>query len=129
MAPRAEAMKKLDRKMFLLLLLLSLISIVFTDFLFGRDGTLTAIVEVNGKEYGRYSLEEKEAKTLDVRTEFGYNKIEISDGEVRVTESDCPDKLEVHQGEICSAGQMLVCLPNRLVVRVSGEREVDGLAY
>lgn len=88
-----------------------------------------AIVEVDGKEYGRYSLEEKEAKTLDVRTQFGYNKIEISGGGVRVTESDCPDKLELRRGEIRSAGQMLVCLPNRLVIHISGTREVDGIAY
>lgn len=122
-------MTKLDKKIFVSLLLLSFLSIVFTNLVFSGNASFTAIVEVDGKEYGRYSLQEKETKTLEVRTEFGYNKIVIAEGGVRVTETDCPDKLEMRQGEIRSAGQLLVCLPNRLVVRISGTREVDGVAY
>lgn len=122
-------MKRLDKQIFAVLLLLSVLSILFTNVIFAGREAATAVVEVNGKEYGRYSLEEKERKILDVRTEFGYNKIEIANGGVHVTETDCPDRLEVYQGEIRTAGQMLVCLPNRLTVRLEGKSEVDGVAY
>ncbi len=129
LAQRAETMKKLDRKILVMLLILSILSLIFTNVIFTAHDSLIAIVEVNGQEYGRYSLAEKERKVLDVQTQFGYNKIEIANGSVRVTETDCPDRLEVRQGEIRSSGQMLVCLPNRLVVWLSGDREVDGVAY
>lgn len=128
-AQRAETMKKLDRKILVMLLILSILSLIFTNVIFTAHDSLIAIVEVNGQEYGRYSLAEKERKVLDVQTQFGYNKIEIVNGSVRVTETDCPDRLEVRQGEIRSSGQILVCLPNRLVVWLSGNREVDGVAY
>lgn len=125
----ADMMKRLDKQIFAVLLFLSLLSIVFSNVIFaGRTPTM-AVIEVNGKEYGRYSLEEKERKILDVRTEFGYNKVEITNDGVFVTDTDCPDRLEIHQGGICNVGEMLVCLPNRFVVRLEGEREVDGVAY
>lgn len=124
-----ESMTKLDRLIFCVLILTSVLSIVFTNIIFSDKSASEAVVEVNGREYGRYSLYEKNGKILDVKTEFGYNKIEISDGKVRVSESDCPDRLEVKSGWIDSAGEMLVCLPNRVLVRIDGEKEVDKVAY
>ncbi len=118
-----------DRVIFLLILVGSIIALLFLGLLFsGEKGTM-ALVEVDGQEYGRYSLEEKETKTLAIRTEFGYNRIVIEDGKLWVSESDCPDGLEIRDGVIKNSGDMLVCLPNRLVIRILGRKDVDGLAY
>ena len=49
---------------------------------------------------------------------------------VRVTESDCPDRREVAEGEISRRGQSLICLPHRLIVRIAQEGgETDASTY
>ncbi len=118
-----------DKTIFFVLVLGSVIALLCLGlFLSGETGTI-ALVEVDGKEYGRYSLEEKERQTLAIKTEFGYNKVVIDNGKLWVSESDCPDGLEIRDGAIQNSGEMLVCLPNRLVIRIVGRREVDGFAY
>jgi hypothetical protein len=56
----------------------------------------------------------------------GKISVEIKGGKVRVGESDCPSKTCVARGEISSAGETIVCLPNDLVVRISGD-EIDAV--
>ena len=124
-----EGMKQADKYIFCFLMLLSLLGIVLSNLIFAGGAAEYALVEVNGKHFGTYLLHEKDGKILDVKTEFGYNKIVIENGMVRIVEADCPDRLDVFAGEISQTGEMLVCLPNRLVVRILGEGEVDGLAY
>lgn len=124
-----EGMKQADKYIFCFLVILSLLGIVLSNLIFAGGAAEYALVEVNGKHFGTYLLHEKDGKILDVKTEFGYNKIVIENGMVRIVEADCPDRLDVQSGTISQTGEMLVCLPNRLVVRILGEGEVDGLAY
>lgn len=55
---------------------------------------------------------------------------EVSDGALRILDSDCPDQFCVRSGFIRRSGQTLVCLPNRVLVRIvsAGEQEVDAVA-
>lgn len=53
------------------------------------------------------------------------NTVEIRDGQVAVTHSDCPGADCVHSGWIHSAGRSIICLPNRVEIRVVGQAEVD----
>ncbi len=122
-------MTRTDKGIFAFLLLASFVLIFMSGILFPRDRGLYAVVELNGNLYGRYSLQEKEVQTLAIQSKFGYNNIVIKNGKVSVTESDCPDQLEIKAGTIFRSGEMLVCLPNRLVIRIEGGKEVDGLAY
>ena len=58
---------------------------------------------------------------LDADTEYsvgGKNIVTIKDGKVFVSYADCPDKLCMKQGEISDTGKTIVCLPNRLTVRI-----------
>ena len=50
----------------------------------------------------------------------GHNHIVIEGGKVRVTEADCPDKICVNQGWIERTGENIVCLPNRMIARITG---------
>ena len=71
------------------------------------------------------------AKNIEIKTEFGYNLIEIGDGEVKVIDADCPDKLDVKQGSISKVGEIIVCLPNRMVIELKGidnNREIDYMS-
>ncbi|UNC90915.1 NusG domain II-containing protein [Candidatus Contubernalis alkaliaceticus] len=55
----------------------------------------------------------------------GLTIIEILDQRVRVISSACPDKLCVHSGWIDKPGQLLVCLPNKVVVRIISDEQQD----
>lgn len=75
-----------------------------------------AVVTANGTEIARLPLD------TDCIYHVGKtNTIEISGGQVRMTEADCPDKLCIHTGKISQSGQTIVCLPNKVVISISGK--------
>ena len=112
MANRMRA-TKLDRAIFVATVSLSAAAMLASGLVAGR-GTRRVVVEVDGEAYGVYPLD----------------RIEISPDGVRVTESDCPDRREVAEGEISKRGQSLICLPHRLIVRIAQEGgETDASTY
>lgn len=46
--------------------------------------------------------------------------VEAEQGRVRVAHSDCPSQDCVHTGWVSRSGGQIVCLPNRLVITVTG---------
>ena len=48
-------------------------------------------------------------------------------GRICVQTADCPDQSCVHMGWISEPGESIVCLPNRLEIRISGEGGVDAV--
>ncbi len=72
---------------------------------------------------------------LDVDTTYsidgiggGHNTLVIADGKATVTEATCPDGVCVRHRAIDRAGQSIICLPNKVVVKVVGEPIVDAEA-
>ena len=62
-----------------------------------------------------------------ITTESGYNKIIISNGEIFVSEADCPDKVCVKTGAISDGGVPIICLPHRLEIRIISDHDaLDG---
>lgn len=61
---------------------------------------------------------------------LGVTRIEVRDGRVRVVSSPCPRQACRHGGWIGAAGEMLVCLPNEIVIRLPGQRAgaIDAVA-
>lgn len=57
------------------------------------------------------------------------NTVTIRDGRVSVTASDCPGADCVHSGWLSAPGRSIVCLPNRVEVRLVGGAPagVDGV--
>ena len=93
-----------------------------------RDGAY-AQVELDGQLYGRYALDEDQE--IDIGTG---NHIVIEDGSVRMTAASCPDQICIRQGRISADGAMIVCMPNRVTVQVTGsgsekESAPDAIAY
>ncbi len=66
-----------------------------------------------------------------VQTSHGINVIGIENGMVQITEADCRDQICIKDGPISEPGEMLVCLPHKVVVEVKGkgEEKVDELSY
>ncbi|MDR0531867.1 MAG: NusG domain II-containing protein [Oscillospiraceae bacterium] len=57
--------------------------------------------------------------------------IDAQSGRARVKSSPCRDKLCVRAGEISRPGQVIVCLPQKVVIEIrgSGGSGVDAQAY
>ena len=51
------------------------------------------------------------------------NVCEIKNGEVKMTEANCPDHLCMKQPAVGSAGGYIVCLPNRVVIQGEGDSD------
>lgn len=53
------------------------------------------------------------------------NVISVQNGKVSIIESSCPGGDCMRTGAISSAGRSIVCLPNRLEIRLTGYDDVD----
>lgn len=73
---------------------------------------------VDEELYGTYSLAEDQVIQIG-----DTNVCEIKDGEVKMTEADCPDHLCMKQPAVGSAGGYIVCLPNRVVIQGEGDSD------
>lgn len=66
----------------------------------------------------------------EVAGSLGVTRIEVRGGLVRVLSSPCPRQACRHGGWIGAAGELLVCLPNEIVIRLPGPSAgaVDAVA-
>lgn len=55
----------------------------------------------------------------------GETVIQIKDGKARVLRSDCPNQICVKSGVIDKAGQIVVCIPNKVILKIEGDRRMD----
>lgn len=62
---------------------------------------------------------------------LGTTRLQVTDGRVRVVESPGARQLCVRAGWLSDAGESTVCLPNRVVVEITGRPEhgLDGETY
>lgn len=56
------------------------------------------------------------------------NVITVQGGRAAITQSDCPGEDCVHSGWVSSPGRSVVCLPNRVELRLTGSSGVDASA-
>lgn len=54
------------------------------------------------------------------------NVVEVRRGSIGIISADCPDKLCVHQGFIDNTLLPITCLPNRLVIQLTGRSQSAG---
>lgn len=88
--------------------------------LFGNSKEQKLRITVSGEEYGSYSLEEDQViKVGDT------NVCEIKDKKVSMISADCPDQLCIHQRTIQLQGETIVCLPNKVVLEITGTKQTD----
>lgn len=77
-----------------------------------------AVISQDGKTVMKKSLSEEGTFTCP---EIPHMKFEISGEGIRVTESDCPDKICVKTGFVSREGEAAVCMPNRVIITVEGD--------
>lgn len=88
-----------------------------------------AEIWINGNLEYIYPLQ-KEEKNIFVDTVIGGCNIQIKDYMIRVTTSNSPLKIAVKQSFIKSPGEVIIGIPDRLVIKIAGEAEdeIDFIA-
>lgn len=76
----------------------------------------------DGRFLREISLEQDGSYTLSGQY---INVVTVQDGRMAVTQSDCPGEDCVHSGWVSSPGRSVVCLPNRVELRLTGSSGVD----
>lgn len=97
------------------LAVLCVIALVVVLFL-REPGNMVRIYQ-DGQLLQELPLNEDAELTIPGRN-GGYNHVVIQDGQVSVTEANCPDQICVKHIPISHTLEDIVCLPNRLVVKV-----------
>ena len=91
-----------------------------------RKPAAKAQIYMNGELIKTVSLSDDQEFSLDGAYS---NLITVKDGSITFSDSDCPGRDCVHSGSIRSEGRSLVCLPNRVEIRVvADESDVDFVA-
>ena len=140
-----QFIRKADIILFIALVVMGLAASAALTFSHGEAGSgARVIIESGGDLYARYPLSEDRTVVVPAPDQNGadapasdpdddtsaqydhYNIVVISGGRVSVTEASCKNQVCVKHGEISRTGESIVCLPNRLVVRIEGGSEEGG---
>ena len=84
----------------------------------GRAGT-TVLVQVDDRTVARLDL--RTDGEVTVHGLRGSLVVQTLAGKVRVAEAACPNRICVRTGWRNNAGDVIVCVPNRMIVRILGE--------
>lgn len=107
-----------DKLLIIGLSLLSLLSFFALQSLLPRGDEV--VVYANGTEKLRLSL--AQSRTVTIQGVRGATVIRIQAGEARVIRSACHHQICVHTAPIRRSGQIIVCIPNQILVRIEGEK-------
>ncbi|MBN2426987.1 MAG: NusG domain II-containing protein [Deltaproteobacteria bacterium] len=125
------AVKSLFSRMTFLdwLIVLSLLAGVGFSFFFAgqkKEGNLV-IVEQHGKVIFSAPLDRDREEVFT--GPVGETLMVILDHEVYIGRSDCPRKICMAMGHIHRNGEVIACVPNQILIRISGEEKGDDPEY
>lgn len=84
-------------------------------------------ITIDGTVYGTYSLSKEQKIQIPDASGATTNVLLIKDGKAKMIEANCPDKLCEYQNAISKSGESIICLPNKVVVTVTGEQDDDTI--
>lgn len=106
-----------DKILIALIVVVGILSLVTISRL--RQPGDRVIIGVNGQEVQELNLDHPQEIT--VTGPIGKTIIKIDHGSVQVIASNCPEKACVRTGKIRHAGEMIVCVPNKVVIKIIGK--------
>ena len=116
-------MKKKDIIIIAALLVCAAALYIISQVSFGAEAS-TVVATLDSKEVLRKPLAME--NTYEIAQEDGsLNVIAVKDGAVFMQEANCRDGLCIRQGKMHNAAKTIVCLPHKLVVRLTGDAPVS----
>lgn len=111
-----------------------IVFIIITNFIILAYGGLNtkekgqkiAYVYSDKKIIGEYAITDNYKTEFKVELDDGnYNTIHIEDSKIWIREATCPDKVCLHQGKISHDGELIVCIPNKLLIQIKDKNEAE----
>ncbi len=79
-------------------------------------------VQIDGKEVKKIPMDAAHrGKTYTFHAHGGTNKLHIDEKGARMTEADCPDGICLKMAPIKRPGEMIVCLPHRIIAEIKSD--------
>lgn len=125
-------MTKYDKILVVSVLLISVISIFYISNSTMNYNKKYVDIYIDGSIYKKYTLDKRTNEVVVLETGYGKNVIEIKNNSAKMIESSCADQLCIKHKPISETGELIVCLPNRVVVEISGakaEENIDTISY
>lgn len=88
------------------------------------QGPLYANISIDGKLLQKIELT-NDIQEFEIKTDRGYDLLRVSEFGIQVVASDCPQKICMSYGQINKPGEIIVCLPNRMLVEIIGSNPSD----
>jgi hypothetical protein len=91
-----------------------------------NEGQTVSIFLENRELYRLLILEDR---IIVVQGKIGETVVKIEHGKVCIESAPCPHQLCKNMGRIYRSGESIVCIPNRLLIRIEGsdERSIDSI--
>ena len=102
-----------------------IILFLILPFIFPKRGGQKVQIFVDGKLIHTYSLDMD--TLITIRGYRGPATFQIKRGKVRMVNSTCPLKLCVKMGWIDKAGSSIICVPNRVLIKIAGKKNYDAI--
>lgn len=122
--------RKRNTVLFLIILFLIIgIGFLIQRYYFGKSG-ISAIIEQDGETVAELDLNKDTELVLNDGT-GGSNTITVQNGHISVTEANCPDLVCVRTGAISQTGEVIACLPHKLIITISSDQtnSLDSLTW
>ncbi len=121
-------------KLFDWLMLGVAITVSLTTFVMAnqqKDSASRVAIQAEGKSW-LYDINQD--TTIELNGPLGPTLVEIQEGKVRVKADPGPLQICVRDGWIANSGEWLICLPNKVFIRIEGgpqpeESPVDASAF
>lgn len=118
-------MNKSDIKLITILGIIVLVIFVFTTIT-KEDGS---IAEVYYKDKIVLTIDLNVDGEYVTHGELGDVVLEVKDKKIRVKSENSPRNICSREGYIGDSTRTLICLPNKVIVKIIGENKIDGVVY
>lgn len=124
--PQARKLTKKSDWLILGVVFIGLLLFMFLPQFFANGEQGTAVVSVDSKVVLKIDLKTAENGTFSIE-ELPNVVFSIESGAIAILDGDCPDKVCERTGYISRAGESIICLPNRVIIQIEGESEMDAI--
>jgi len=108
-------LKKKDFILIFVILLIAVVSFGINHFTNAKSGKQIEIY-VDNELYKTYDIDDEDE--IKIESEEGYNVVKIHNHGAQITEASCPDKVCIHEGFITKPSESIVCLPNKVHIKI-----------
>ncbi|MFI3214801.1 MAG: NusG domain II-containing protein [Eubacteriales bacterium] len=109
----------------IIVMIIVLAIVIFVGMLPKTYSENTLEVYLDGELIHEIELSEEQTMTIDIDSVV-HNTIEINGIHVRIIDSTCYDHVCENTGYISKAGEVIVCMPNKLMLKIVGIENDDA---